>query len=69
MKGFLEFGLARCWALPAQEYSDMSIRILAQRLVQNGRILIRSLKYNEHYSSRITNNHTNKIHVIPIGEN
>ncbi|KAK0091951.1 hypothetical protein PV326_002480 [Microctonus aethiopoides] len=63
-----EFGLARCWALPAQEYSDMSIRILAQRLVQNGRILIRSLKYNEHYSPRITNNHTNKIHVIPIGK-
>ncbi|XP_034944252.1 serine/threonine-protein kinase PINK1, mitochondrial [Chelonus insularis] len=65
---FFELGLAR-WALPAQEHSDMSIRIIAQRLLQNGRVVLRSLRNNEqYYSGSYAKGQLDKIHVVPVGK-
>ncbi|XP_015108858.1 serine/threonine-protein kinase PINK1, mitochondrial [Diachasma alloeum] len=45
----------------------MSIRTLAQRIVQNGKIILRSLRNNEHYSS-YTRGQLDKIHVVQVGK-
>ncbi|XP_050466129.1 serine/threonine-protein kinase Pink1, mitochondrial [Cataglyphis hispanica] len=47
----------------------MSIRTVVHRLVQNGRVILRSLRSNEHFYSRgYANKHLGKIHVAQIGE-
>ncbi|XP_074111358.1 PTEN-induced putative kinase 1 [Cotesia typhae] len=47
----------------------MSIRFLAQRLVQHGRIILHTLRNNElRYSNTHAKNHFIKIHVVPVGK-
>ena len=65
---YWETGLAR-WALAAHEPLDMSIRTAAQRLIQNGRVLLRTLRNPENrYSSTYARGHLDKIHVVEVGE-
>ncbi|XP_012288475.1 serine/threonine-protein kinase PINK1, mitochondrial [Orussus abietinus] len=59
--------LAR-WALPAQDYGEMSIRTAAYRLIQNGRVLLRSVRNPEHrYNSYNPGSPFGKIHVAQAG--
>lgn len=61
-------GLAR-WALSAQETGEMSIRAATHRLIQNGRVLLRTLRNKENlYSNDYPKNYLNKIHVVQVGE-
>jgi len=47
----------------------MSIRTAVHRLVQNGRVVLRLLRNNDHFQSRgYTNKHLDKIHVAQIGK-
>ncbi|XP_029661931.1 serine/threonine-protein kinase PINK1, mitochondrial [Formica exsecta] len=47
----------------------MSIRTVVHRLVQNGRVILRSLRSNERFYSRgYADKHFGKIHVAQIGE-
>lgn len=63
---FLGPGLAR-WALSAQE--EMSIRTAAYRLVQNGRVILRSFRNPEHrFISCNSRGQLNKIHVAQVGK-
>ncbi|KAJ8668126.1 hypothetical protein QAD02_009789 [Eretmocerus hayati] len=45
----------------------MSIRTIAQRVLQDGRLLLRSIRNPEHFYSN-TKNHSNKIYVARVGE-
>ncbi|XP_011349569.2 serine/threonine-protein kinase PINK1, mitochondrial [Ooceraea biroi] len=61
-------GFAR-WAVPAQESGEMSIRTAVHRLVQNGRVILRSLRNNERFHSNgYPNKNLDKIHVVQRGE-
>lgn len=63
IKAYLTHGIAR-WAVPAQE-SEMSIRTAVHRLLQNGRVILRSLRNNERFhSKRYINKHFDKIHIV-----
>ncbi|XP_036148507.1 serine/threonine-protein kinase PINK1, mitochondrial isoform X2 [Monomorium pharaonis] len=67
-KAYLTYGLVR-WAVPAQESGEMSIRAAVHRLVQNGRVVLRSLRNNERlHSRRYANEHLDKIHVAQAGK-
>jgi len=67
-KAYLLHGFAR-WALPVQESGEMSIRTVVHRLMQNGRIILRSLRNNERFhSNRYTDKHFDKIHVVQAGK-
>lgn len=47
----------------------MSIRTAAERLLQNGRALLRSVRRNEcYYSNGPPRTYFNKIHVVPVGK-
>lgn len=66
LKAYLTHGLVR-WAVPVQESGEMSIRTVVHRLVQNGRVILRSLRNNERFYSR-GYEHFDKIHVAQIGK-
>lgn len=62
------WGLAR-WALSAQETGEMSIRAATHRLIQNGRLLLRTLRNKENLcSNEHQRNYLNKIHVVQVGK-
>lgn len=68
LKAYLTYGLAR-WAVPVQESGEMSIRTAVHRLVQNGRVILRSLRNNERFHSRgYADKYLDKIHVAQIGK-
>ncbi|XP_053598735.1 serine/threonine-protein kinase Pink1, mitochondrial [Microplitis demolitor] len=47
----------------------MSIRLIAQRLIQDGRVILRSLRNNDRlYSNTHAKSHFDKIHVVPVGK-
>ncbi|KAK2584169.1 hypothetical protein KPH14_006599 [Odynerus spinipes] len=47
----------------------MSIRAATHRLIQNGRVLLRTLRNNENlYSTEHPRNYLNKIHVVQVGK-
>lgn len=61
-------GLAR-WAFSAQETGEMSIRAATYRFLQNGRVLLRTLRNKENlYSNDNPKNYLNKIHVVQVGK-
>jgi len=67
-KAYLTHGIAR-WAVPAQENGEMLIRTIVHRLVQNDRVILRSLRNNERFHSKgYTNKHVDKIHVVQTGK-